>query len=152
MPALTKAELKKEIKKNNDDDTWEDCYGPTPIANSLVHEIWVTDQYRQLATRFIIESAGNILYFQTFETLGAHLDGLFKQPSWSEKEAAYKLKRFSLYVAASVFVLFACVLAYLVAAKGDTSGALLTAFVGVIASGGTAFFGVWVTKSKVTDN
>ena len=145
MP-LTKDELKQEIRRSNDGDVWEDSYGPTSIANSSVHEVWVKDKYKQFATRFIVEASGQILYFQTFETLGAYFDRLFKQPSWSEKEAAYSLKKFSLYVAASVFVLFACVLAYLVAVKGDASGALLTAFVGVIASGGTAFFGVWVTK------
>ncbi|MCK1276614.1 hypothetical protein IVB46_15430 [Bradyrhizobium sp. 61] len=143
---MTQDELKKEIKQNNDSDVWEDNYGPTSIANCLVHEIWVKDQYKQFANRFVVEASGQILYFQTFETLGAYFDRLFKQPSWSEKEAAYSLKKFSLYIAAFVFVLFASVLAYLVAVKGDASGALLTAFAGVIASGGTAFFGVWVAK------
>lgn len=151
MPILTKSDLKKEIKRNNDGDVWEDSYGPTSIADSWIHEVWVKEQYRQFATRFIVETSGQVLYFQTFETLGAHLDRLFKKPSWSEKEAAYTLKKFSLYVAAFVFVLFACVLAYLVAVKGDTSGALLTAFLGVVASGGTAFFGVWVTKPVSND-
>lgn len=145
MP-LTQSELKREISRNNDRDVWESSYGPTSIANCLVHEIWVEDQHEQLATRFVVEASGQILYFQTFETLGAHFDRLFKQPTWSEKEASYSLKKFSLNIAAFVFVLFASVLAYLIAVKGDTSGALLTAFLGVVASGGTAFFGVWVTK------
>jgi hypothetical protein len=70
MP-MTKTELKKEIKKNNASDVWEDSYGPTSIANCWVHEIWVYDQYEQLATRFIVEASGQTLYFQTFETLGA---------------------------------------------------------------------------------
>ncbi len=85
-------------------------------------------------TRFWLEDEnGTKLYFAYFADLAAHLN---------KQTEAFKLKRFSLYVAGIGFIIALGTVSYLLIA-GRSSEALFFALAGAVASGGYLFFGRW---------
>lgn len=107
----------------------EACYGPSPFADIRVWEVWVAKD-GEYKTRFVVERAGELLYFGEFEQLLQYLNG--RRPD---------LLR--LYVAAVVFVAGSLTLFYLNLRGIEPNLVSFASLASLIASGGYMFFGNW---------
>jgi hypothetical protein len=149
---ITEGELKAIIKKKRG-GKWLEYHGPTKIGTADVYEVWTTTtnpsgrfwlekedgQKVKVSpqTRFVIENEnGSKLYFDYFADLAAHF--------LNKETEAFKLKKFSLNVAAFVLIAALGTVSYLLITGKGTSEVLVLALAGAVASGGYLFFGRWL--------
>jgi hypothetical protein len=136
--ALGEDEIKELIVAKKD-GAFESALGPCALGGERIYEVWVTKDEGVYYNRYVVERRqGDPLYFERFEKLAYYLN---EQRTRTEDH----LKKFSAYVAAAAFLLTVIVLLYMVVTGGgNTPTMIVTAVLGIVASGSVLFFGKWV--------
>jgi hypothetical protein len=120
----------------------EGVWGPNTLSGDGIWEVWILDE-GEFKTRFVIEQDdGDPLYFSGFEQLCRHLHRRLESSRKERLDTYVKLA--TLGVAAFVFIATVSTLLYLVVRSADVPSFLLTAILGVVASGSALFFGQWI--------
>lgn len=139
--SLTESDVRKLVR-SKDGGVIEGVYGPNTLSDAAIWEVWTTVD-GVFTTRFVAEpSSGTPLYFSGFEQLCGYLHR--RIASELRERLELRIRMVTLAVAAMVFVATVFTLLYLVVKSGDTSSLLLTAILGVVASGSALFFGKWL--------
>jgi hypothetical protein len=130
-----------DIIKEKRGGTFDFARGPCVVAGQRVWEVWV--KLGDISeTRFIVEPAeGEPLYYESFQKLAMRLD----QAANEGARADVHLRKFSAYVAGITFVATLAVMLYLVVrGQGASQAVIVTALLGVTASGSALYFGKWL--------
>jgi hypothetical protein len=132
----------KRIAEEKEPCQFKVYYGPVRIGPALIWELWVINRDRDFDVRFVSEENGEQLYFSSFAEIAAHVDSKFVK--LSRDAADIHVLKFTRYVAAFVFVATVLTMLYLTVVNGSTQSTVLTALIGVVASGAALFFGRWI--------
>ncbi|MTD93163.1 hypothetical protein GIW81_02305 [Hyphomicrobium sp. xq] len=139
--SLTETEV-KTLAVGKEAGSIEGVWGPNTLSGDAIWEVWVLDE-GEFKTRFVLEQVGGPpLYFSGFEQLCMHLHQRLESSRKERLDTYVKLA--TLGVAAFVFIATVSTLLYLVVRSADVPSLLLTAILGVVASGSALFFGQWI--------
>ncbi|WP_237356156.1 hypothetical protein [Xanthobacter sp. YC-JY1] len=128
-----------KLVENNNGGKVEEVYGPAPIGSSAAWEVWAyVSEKGQFYTRFVIEKSGSDpLYFSDFQQVCTQLNDDINE---------YHIRKWTFYVAAFSFVVVLLAMLYITLTRADAQ--IITAILGVLASGAAFFFGRRVEAQK----
>ncbi len=148
---MTKNEIITYIRSRREGELFE-CYGPWYIGSAEIWEVWVKDA-GEFETRFVVSEQGKPPeYFSQFQQFCEFVSGreslarvraeeFDRQLGTAKNEHVYKL--ISLSVATTSFVVCVVALLYFIAEGVSADFSYLALLGGILASGGTMFFGNW---------
>lgn len=133
---MTKDEVKILIQKNKGGKI-NGIYGPTKMANMMVWEIWTFAGIEHF-TRIVVERPGKEpIYFSDFHQFCGLIDTEINDNH---------IRKWTFYVAGAAFILVLMTMLYL--SVTNSSAQIITALLGILASGAAFFFGRWIPFSK----
>lgn len=133
MP-VTESDVRSIIRANRGGRI-EEVIGPTKLGKCAVWEVWVfVADLNQYYTRYIVYDSGQEpKYFSEFYQFCSYADDAINE---------HHIRKMTFYVAAATFVMVLLTMLYLSVVRQDAQ--ILTALLGVMASGAAFFFGRWI--------